>query len=135
MQFNTLTDIRINPSVCLPVFLCEALTNTYTIREGKKSLYDINKFLYLEIWNKNNPSKRQNPIYRANIGGTIFFEVKHYQPYIVENFAYQRMSWVIHTIEQLVHEKNKDPLRGRGYRTPLEKIQLGESRNHVFKQS
>lgn len=91
--------------------------------------------MYLEIWNKNNPSKRQNPIYRANIGGTIFFEVKHYQPYIVENFAYQRMSWVIHTIEQLVHEKNKDPLRGRGYRTPLEKIQLGESRNHVFKQS
>ncbi|EPY03884.1 bifunctional glutamate--cysteine ligase/glutathione synthetase [Paenibacillus alvei TS-15] len=42
---------------------------------------------------------------------------------------------MIHTIEQLVHEKNKDPLRGRGYRTPLEKIQLGESRNHVFKQS
>ncbi|TQR46416.1 bifunctional glutamate--cysteine ligase GshA/glutathione synthetase GshB [Paenibacillus popilliae] len=33
----------------------------------------------------------------------------------------------VHTIEQLVHEKNKDPLRGRGYRTPLEKIQLGEA--------
>ncbi|WP_199794830.1 bifunctional glutamate--cysteine ligase GshA/glutathione synthetase GshB [Paenibacillus faecalis] len=41
----------------------------------------------------------------------------------------------VHTIEQLVHEKNKDPLRGRGYKTPLEKIQLGEAeemflRNH-----
>lgn len=33
----------------------------------------------------------------------------------------------VHTIEQLVHKKNKDPLRGRGYRTPLEKIQLGEA--------
>ncbi|WP_268625189.1 bifunctional glutamate--cysteine ligase GshA/glutathione synthetase GshB [Paenibacillus alvei] len=33
----------------------------------------------------------------------------------------------VHTIEQLVHEKNKDPLRGRGYKTPLEKIQLGEA--------
>lgn len=33
----------------------------------------------------------------------------------------------IHTIEQLVHEKNKDPLRGKGYKTPLEKIQLGEA--------
>lgn len=32
----------------------------------------------------------------------------------------------IHTIEQLVHEKNKDPLRGKGYKTPLERIQLGE---------
>ncbi|WP_246021012.1 bifunctional glutamate--cysteine ligase GshA/glutathione synthetase GshB [Paenibacillus lentus] len=32
-----------------------------------------------------------------------------------------------HTIEQLIHEKNKDPLRGKGYKTPLEKIQLGET--------
>ncbi|MGG0815509.1 hypothetical protein ABE142_23015 [Paenibacillus alvei] len=24
-----------------------------------------------------------------------------------------------HTIKQLVHEKNKDPLRGRGYKIPL----------------
>ena len=29
------------------------------------------------------------------------------------------------TIEQLVEEKNKDPRRGKGYVTPLEKIQLG----------
>ncbi|HEX2946993.1 MAG TPA: bifunctional glutamate--cysteine ligase GshA/glutathione synthetase GshB [Clostridia bacterium] len=31
----------------------------------------------------------------------------------------------IHTIEELVREKNKDPLRGKGYVTPLEKIKLG----------
>lgn len=31
------------------------------------------------------------------------------------------------TIKQLVTEKNKDSLRGRGYRTPLEKIKLGEA--------
>lgn len=33
----------------------------------------------------------------------------------------------VHTIRYLVEEKNKDPLRGKGYRTPLEKIQLGEA--------
>lgn len=32
----------------------------------------------------------------------------------------------IHTIEQLANEKNKDPLRGKGYVTPLEKIVLGQ---------
>lgn len=32
----------------------------------------------------------------------------------------------VHTIEQLVEEKNKSPLRGTGYVTPLEKIKLGE---------
>ena len=31
----------------------------------------------------------------------------------------------IHTIEELVAEKNQDPLRGKGYVTPLEKINLG----------
>jgi glutamate--cysteine ligase/glutathione synthase len=30
-----------------------------------------------------------------------------------------------HTIEELVNEKNKNPLRGKGYVTPLEKISLG----------
>ncbi len=33
----------------------------------------------------------------------------------------------IQTIEQLVSQKNKDPLRGKGYRTPLERIQIGEA--------
>ncbi|MCR8645437.1 bifunctional glutamate--cysteine ligase GshA/glutathione synthetase GshB [Paenibacillus sp. N1-5-1-14] len=46
----------------------------------------------------------------------------------------------VHTIEQLVHDKNKDPLRGPGYTTPLEKIQLGEAEamflnNHSMKWS
>lgn len=30
-----------------------------------------------------------------------------------------------HSIEELVNEKNKNPLRGKGYVTPLEKISLG----------
>ncbi|GGF98825.1 bifunctional glutamate--cysteine ligase GshA/glutathione synthetase GshB [Paenibacillus aceti] len=32
-----------------------------------------------------------------------------------------------HTIEQLVALKNQDPLRGKGYKTPLERIELGEA--------
>ncbi|MFS0783195.1 bifunctional glutamate--cysteine ligase GshA/glutathione synthetase GshB [Bacillus sp. 1P06AnD] len=31
------------------------------------------------------------------------------------------------TIEQLINKKNKDPLRGKGYKTPLEKIQIDEN--------
>lgn len=37
------------------------------------------------------------------------------------------------TIEELVAEKNKDPLRGTGYRTPLEKIRLGEAEELFLK--
>lgn len=30
------------------------------------------------------------------------------------------------SIEALVHEKNRDPLRGKGYHSPLEKLRMGE---------
>ena len=33
----------------------------------------------------------------------------------------------VKSIRELVEIKNQDPLRGKGYRTPLEKIQLGEA--------
>ncbi|GGH21167.1 bifunctional glutamate--cysteine ligase GshA/glutathione synthetase GshB [Paenibacillus segetis] len=39
----------------------------------------------------------------------------------------------VHTIEELVRDKNKDPLRGRGYKTPLEQIQLGEAEEMFLK--
>lgn len=39
-----------------------------------------------------------------------------------------------HTIEQLVQLKNQDPLRGEGYRTPLERIRLGETEEMFLKQ-
>lgn len=39
----------------------------------------------------------------------------------------------IHTIRQLVEMKNLDPLRGKGYRTPLEKIRLGKDEELFLK--
>lgn len=37
------------------------------------------------------------------------------------------------TIEELVNQKNRDPLRGSNHRTPLESIQLGELENLMLK--
>ena len=39
------------------------------------------------------------------------------------------------TIRELVEEKNKNPLRGKGYKTPLEKISLGESEEMFLRES
>jgi glutamate--cysteine ligase len=39
----------------------------------------------------------------------------------------------VHSIRELVIKKNKDPLRGKGYHTPLEKIQLGEAETMFLK--
>lgn len=39
----------------------------------------------------------------------------------------------INTIKELVEEKNKDLLRGKGYKTPLEKINLGDAEDLFLK--
>ena len=82
-------------------FLCDALSVKSIIREGKKSLHDIRKlvFMLLEGWNKHNPSKIQNPIYRANLGGTIYFDVQDYKPYITKQFFADRDSYIIRSVE------------------------------------
>lgn len=82
-------------------FLCEALEDKHIIRNGKKSLYDINRLvsLYLEIWNKRNQSKQQQPIFRANIGGTIFFKVEEYVPYIQENIFDDTEKYTVYDVK------------------------------------
>ena len=82
-------------------FLCEAITDRHIIKKGNKSLHDIQKllFFYLENWNKNNPSKIQNPIFRANMGGTILFPVEAYTPYNTKKYHYETNDYIIYSVE------------------------------------
>lgn len=84
-------------------FLCESLTDKLLIRKGRKSLYNIQKllFLYLDIWNKNNPTKIQTPIFRANIGGTIIFPVEEYIPYPSKTYYDETDDYIIYAVEAL----------------------------------
>lgn len=84
-------------------FLCEAIKDKYLIREGKKSLFDIKKllFLYLAIWNNNNPDKEQTPIFRANMGGTIFFEIEEYHPFYTGAIYEETDNYIIYAVEPL----------------------------------
>lgn len=84
-------------------FLCEALKDVHIIKKGKKSLYDISKllFLYLDIWNRKNPQKQQNPIFRANLGGTIFFEVQEYCAFHTAKIYEETDDYIIYAVEPL----------------------------------
>ncbi len=84
-------------------FLCEALSDIHIIKKGKKSLYDISKllFLYLDIWNKKNPQKQQNPIFRANMGGTVFFEIDEYHPFYTAKIYEETEEYIIYAVEPL----------------------------------
>lgn len=82
-------------------FLCEALTDRLLIKKGNKSLYDIKRllFLYLSIWNKKNPDRQQNPIYRADIGGTIMFPVEDYIPYKMKKVYQETPKYIIYSVD------------------------------------
>ncbi|SEJ54240.1 Caspase domain-containing protein [Propionispira arboris] len=86
-------------------FLCEVLQDVYLIQKGKKSLDDIKKllFVYLDVWNKRNPERQQQPIYRANMGGTIFFDVQEYHPFHVAQIYEETDNYVIYSVKPLHH--------------------------------
>lgn len=64
-------------------FLCDAFRDKLIVRQGTVSLNDIQKLvcLYSQVWSHKNPHKQQHPIFRANMGGTIYFKVHEYIPY------------------------------------------------------
>ncbi|OAB40551.1 hypothetical protein PMSD_01200 [Paenibacillus macquariensis subsp. defensor] len=86
-------------------FFCDALTSRFTITKGTKSLEAINNaiFRYAEVWNRNGRGNVQRPIFRSNIGGTIFFEVEDYNPYEVAEVYEETDKFIIYSVEPVHH--------------------------------
>jgi hypothetical protein len=82
-------------------FVCDALTSRFLIRKGKKSLETINEaiFRYAEVCNGKGKYNFQRPIFRANVGGTIFFDVEEYNPYRVAKIYKETDSYIIYAVE------------------------------------
>ena len=82
-------------------FLCDALQDKHIIKQGKITLYNIQKLvsLYLEVWSKRNPDKQQRPIFRANMGGTIFFDVHDYKPFYTSEIYAEFNKYIIYKVE------------------------------------
>jgi len=65
--------------------------------------------------------------YRFFVIGDEVVGILHRVPANVTGDSYK-------TIRELVEDKNKDPLRGKGYKTPLEKINLGIAEEMFLKE-
>ncbi|MGG4392113.1 caspase family protein [Priestia megaterium] len=89
-------------------FLGDAFRDKHIIKKGKVTLHDIQKLvsLYLEVWNKKNPDIQQHPIFRANMGGTIFFDVQDYEPYYTSKIYEEYDDFIIYTVDP-VHTGSK----------------------------
>jgi len=77
---------RLGPSRNHSMFtgaLSTALISKNRVKKGQITLKDIydETMLLVNAWNKENPGKEQQPIFRRSVGGTIFFTVDDYHPY------------------------------------------------------
>lgn len=86
-------------------FLCEALTSKYLVKKGKKSLEVINESIFrlAEMWNSKIGGNIQQPIFRTNMGGTIFFDVEEYHPYKVNKVYEETEEYIIYEVKPLHH--------------------------------
>ncbi|MDQ0861287.1 caspase family protein [Bacillus sp. V2I10] len=77
------------------------------VKKGRVSLNDIHKLvnLYLDVWNKRNPTLQQNPIFKRNMGGTIFFKVDDYKPFHTAKIYFESDQYIIYEVEP-VHTGN-----------------------------
>lgn len=84
-------------------FLNDALTARILLKEGKKSLDDIINLLfqYMKIRNIKHPEHAQTPIFRSKLGGTIFFSVEKYIPYVSNNYFLEKEKYRIYKVEPI----------------------------------
>lgn len=89
-------------------FLCDALTNKFLIRKGKKSLEDISRaiYQYSNAWTRKE-GQEQHPIFRSSIGGTIFFDVEEYAPYQVKQIYEETEQYIIYSVDPVHHATAK----------------------------
>lgn len=90
-------------------FVCDALTSRFLIKKGKKSLEEINEaiFHFASISNKSGKSNVQEPIFRSNLGGTIFFNVEEYTPYRTAHVYEETDKYIIYEVEPLHNLQHK----------------------------
>lgn len=84
-------------------FLCDAIEDRFIIKKGKKSLEDINKLirLYNKVWNERKGVRLQEPIFRSNMGGTVFFDVGEYEPYIMNKIIENTDEYIITAVKPM----------------------------------
>ena len=80
-----------------------AMMSRRRMRRGYLSLDEINNevLCMMDIWNKQYPEKKQTPIYRGNLGGTIYFKIADYIPYKQKNIYKETAEYTIYSVKPL----------------------------------
>lgn len=80
-----------------------AMMNKRQARKGYLSLDAINSdvFYMMEIWNRQHPERKQHPIFRSSMGGTMYFRVAEYIPYKQKDIYIETDRYTIYSAKPL----------------------------------
>lgn len=82
-------------------YVCDAMKYTM-VKDGEKSLEDINKVVYrLAEVDKQKSSVLQHVNFISNIVGTILFNVEEYHPYIQQKIEMETEEYIISSVEPI----------------------------------
>lgn len=84
-------------------FLCAAMQTSRLIRKGKISLPDIAgevRFL-MKTWSESHPDQSQQPVFRSSMGGTVYFSVADYRPYIPSDIFWKTEHYIVCSVKPL----------------------------------
>lgn len=88
----------------------------------------------LQIHTLNNPDIPQHAIYRANIGGTIYFKISEYIPYLQNEYYYENEDYIINSVEPVHHGTNKRYAAKILLKKALSDIEIAEISKQIQKK-
>lgn len=80
-----------------------AMQSVRAIRKGCLSLDAIHTEILelMENWNRRNPERAQHPVFRSSMGGTIYFQVSGYNPYVSKKIFKETQNYILHSVKPM----------------------------------
>lgn len=91
------------PASLFTTFLWNAMTNRFYLQRGMLTLDRIRELVYqdADAWNERHPDRKQHPVFRSSMGGTISFQAAEYKTYEQKQFALERKDYIITEVKPL----------------------------------
>lgn len=89
--------------------LSSAMKSRLIIRRGKVQLSELAEeiSIYLDVWSKGHSNRKQRAIYRASMGGTVFFDVKEYHPYRPKELQEETVRYYLSSVKPISNLQEK----------------------------
>ena len=83
--------------------LADALQNRYLVKKVRIALDDVisEVRMILDIHNRKNSEGRQQIVFQANVGGTIYFDVEEYNPYRTLSIYHETEDYILYDVKPL----------------------------------